>query len=141
MPAPAPASMGLAAGGRMRQVIHPDRNRLEDWDVALAQRVFVTLTHAKDWKAITGEAAPHQPPTAKAYSQAGMPWFDHYGADQAALPGSGKLGALNSLAKLFKQVTGAALPDSSDIKTGTPTPIGPGAKSARPVRTAGSWDA
>jgi hypothetical protein len=42
------ASMGLAAGGRMRQVIHPDPFDLDDWDFAAADRVFVTLVHAKD---------------------------------------------------------------------------------------------
>ena len=67
------ATMGLAAGGRMRQVIHSDPFKLDDWDFAAADRVFVTLVHAKDWKKITGEAAPNQPPTAKEYSRGGAP--------------------------------------------------------------------
>lgn len=72
-------SMGLAAGGRMRQAIHPDPFKVDDWDFVAADRVFVTLVHAKDWKKVTDEAAPNQPPTAKEYSMAGLPWFEHYG--------------------------------------------------------------
>ena len=106
----------------MRQVIHPDPFKLDDWDFAAADRVFVTLVHAKDWKTITGEAAPNQPPTAKEYSDAGLPWFEHYGKDQAALPGSVKLAGVKSVAKLFKKFTGATLPNSEDVETGSPKP-------------------
>lgn len=134
------APMGLAAGGRMRQVIHPDPFKIEDWDIAAADRVFVTLLHAKDWKAITGEAALNEPPTAKAYSDAGLPWFEYYGKDQAALPGGAKLGGVKSVANLFKKMTGATLPNSQDVETGAPRPVGPGMKGPRPVRTEGSWD-
>jgi hypothetical protein len=134
------ASMGLAAGGRMHQDIEPDPFDLADWDFAAADRVFVTLVHAKDWKKITGEAAPNQPPTAKEYSQAGLPWFEHYGKGQSALPGSVKLAGVKSLANLFKKFTGATLPNSEDVQTGSPKAIGPGAKGPRPVRTASSWD-
>ena len=134
------ASMGLAAGGRMRQVIEPDPFDLDDWDFAAADRVFVTLVHAKDWKKVTGEAAPNQPPTAKEYSQAGLPWFEYYGKDQSALPGSVTLAGVKSVASLFKKFTGATLPNSEDVETGSPKAIGPGAKGPRPVRTASSWD-
>ena len=65
--------MGLAARRRMRQVIHPDPFNIEDWDLAFIDRVFVTLAHAKDWKMITGDAAPNEPPTAKEYSEAELP--------------------------------------------------------------------
>jgi hypothetical protein len=134
------APMGLAAGGRMRQSIHPDPFKLEDWDIAAADRVFITLLHAKDWKAITGEAAPNEPPTAKDYSDAGLPWFEYYGKDQAALPGSAKLAGVKSVANLFKKMTGATLPNSQDVETGKPLHISPSTKGPRPVRTEGSWD-
>ena len=96
--------------------------------------------HAKDWKGITGEAAPNQPPTARDYSRAGLPWFEHYGQDQGALPGSERLAGLTSVATMFKNLTGADLPDSQDVPTGTPTPLGPGARGPRPIRTESSWD-
>lgn len=134
------ASMALGAGGRMRQEIYPDKFKVGDWDVAATDRVFVTLVHAKDWKTITGEGAPNEPPTAKEYSKAGLPWFEYYGKDQSALPGSAALAGVKSVAKMFQKLTGAAMPGSSDIETKAPTAIGPGARLARAVRTEGSWD-
>ncbi len=127
--------MGLAAGGRMRQSIHPDPFKVDDWEFDATERVFLTLVHAKDWKSITGEDALNEPPTAKDYSEAGMPWFEHYGKDQAALPGGEKLVGVKSLGKLFKAKTGATLPNSQDVKSGARIAIGPGAKQARPVTT------
>ena len=133
-------AMGLAAGGRMRQSIHPDPFDLDDWDMAQADRVFVTLLHARDWQSVTGEAAPDHPPTARDYARAGLPWFAFYGKDQAALPGGKPLERVKPLAKLFKEMTGATLPGSQDVETGAPVRLGPGAKGHRPVRTASGWD-
>ena len=110
------------------------------WDKSAADRVYVTLLHAKDWKKITGEAAPNEPPTAKEYSNAGLPWFDYYGKDQSALPGSAKLVGVSSLASMYKKVTGATLPNSQDIATPTPKAIGPGSKGQCPVQTSSSWE-
>ncbi|HEY8594845.1 MAG TPA: hypothetical protein VIL84_06350 [Devosiaceae bacterium] len=133
-------SMGLAAGGRMRQSIYPDPFTIEDWDIAAAERVFITLLHARDWKGITGEAAPNEPPNAKDYSSMDLPWFDYYGKDQAALPGGAALGGIKSVANLFQGMTGAKLPNSGDVETGAPKALGPGAQGPRPVRTLGLWD-
>lgn len=133
-------SMGLAPGGRMTQDIYPDPFRIDDWDITAADRVFVTLVHAKDWNKITGEPAPSQPPTAKEYAQADLPWFEYYGTDQQALPGSATLAGVKSVATLFKKFTGAMLSGSGDVNTGKPQVIGPGTQTARPVRTAGSWE-
>jgi hypothetical protein len=74
------------------------------------------------------------------YSQAGLPWYEHYGKDQSALPGSVTLAGVKSVANLFKKFTGATLPNSEDVDTGSHKAIGPGAKGPRPVRTASSWD-
>ncbi|MBM3535672.1 MAG: hypothetical protein FJX60_21885 [Alphaproteobacteria bacterium] len=135
-----PAPMGLAAGGRMRQIIHSDPFNIDDWDINAADRVFITLLHAKDWKGTTGEAARNQPPTAKEYSDAGLPWFEYYGKDQTAISGSTKLSGVKSVANLFKQMTGATLPNSQDVETGKPVRLGPGPNAPRPVRSEGSWD-
>ena len=134
------SSMALGAGGRMKQDIYPDPFKIDDWDFASADRVFVTLVHAKDWKTVTGEPAPNEPPTAQVYSEAGLPWFEYFGKDQVALPGSPALAGVKSVAKMFQKLVGIEMPDSSDIKTMSPTAIGPGAMRAREVRTEGSWD-
>lgn len=111
-----PKLMGLAAGGQMHQSIEVDPFQLGDWDQESAQRIFVTLVHAKDWKSITGEPAPNYPPTAEHYSRDGLPWFEHYAADQKPVSGSKILRGLNSVGKLHKLFTGTDLPDSMDIE-------------------------
>ena len=42
--------------------------------------------------AVTGAEPPNKPPTAADYSKAGLPWFDYYGGDKAALEGANVLG-------------------------------------------------
>jgi hypothetical protein len=60
--------------------------------------------------------------------------------EESALPGSVTLAGVKSVADLFTKFTGATLPNSADVETGSPKAIGPGAKGPRPVRTASSWD-
>jgi hypothetical protein len=118
--------MGLGAGGRMHQEIHPDPLNLEDYDVDATDRVFVHLVDAEAWERLTGETPPTRPPRAKDYAAAGLPWFRWYGADQKALAGAKKLAGVKSVGTVFKEQTGAALPDSEDIDTAPPIPLGPG---------------
>ncbi len=132
--------MGLAAGGKMRQEIYPDPYNLEDWDFSAAERVFVTLVHAKDWLGITGEAALDVPPTASEYTKADLPWFEYYGKDQIALPGGEKFGNIKSVSSIFKKTTGANLPGSGDIAIGKPIAVGPGVKCDRPIQSSKSWE-
>jgi hypothetical protein len=94
--------MGIAAGGRIKQKICRDPFRKGSWDIDAAQRVYVSLIDASKWAAITGEQPPSPPPTAKDYVKAGLPWFDHYGADQPSVNGSGILARVASLGTLFK---------------------------------------
>lgn len=128
--------MGLAPGGRMRQRIHEDPHDLRDWDVARTQRVFVTLVHAHDWKAVTGEAAPDHPPSAEDYARAGLPWFEHHGADRGTLAGSATLAGLDPVAKRHQEKTGAALPGSAGVATPKPVRLGTG---PRRVSTGRDW--
>jgi hypothetical protein len=131
--------MSLAPGGRMRQKIYPDKFELDDWNLDATDRVFITLVHAKDWKTITGEAAPNEPPTAQEYSAAGLPWFDYFGRDQGALPGGKLLGSVKSVAQKFKEKTGVTLPNSHDVGTGKAIDLGPGASGPRPIKST-AWD-
>lgn len=78
---PGSASMGLGAGGRMRQEVYTDKRPLADYDEGGARRVFVHLCSAAQWTAITGEVPPPTPVDRDAYVSAGLPWFDYYDAD------------------------------------------------------------
>ena len=70
----APADeMGLAPGGRMRQEVYQDPYGLDAWDQRHASRCFVSITNSKPWLAVTGERPPTLPPSAKEYTEAGLP--------------------------------------------------------------------
>lgn len=128
-------SMGLAAGGKMQQKIEIDPFGIDAWDVEATDRVFVSLIHAHEWKSVTGEIAPTQPPSAQDYSRAGLPWFDLYGGDQASLSAHSPLRRVKSLATIFEDKTGIKLPGSSDVATGPVHTIQRRERTARPVRS------
>ena len=97
-PPPAPsASMGLGAGGRMRQEVYADGRPLADYDESDARRVFVHLCSAAQWAAITGEVPPTSPVDRDAYVDAGLPWFDYYDADAHDLAPSEILAKVKSV--------------------------------------------
>ncbi len=99
-PLPAPsASMGLGAGGRMRQEVYADDRPLADYDQSGARRVFVHLCSAAQWTAITGEVPPPTPVDRDAYVRAGLPWFDFYSVDARDLAPSEILSHVESVGK------------------------------------------
>ena len=93
-----PREMGLAPGGLMRQEIYEDHYGIDAWDTSASSRCFVHLLNSLQFFSVTGAPAPTMPPTAKDYSDAGLPWFEHYGGDKVALDGAEKLAGLHSVA-------------------------------------------
>ena len=106
--------MGLAPGGRMKQDIYDDPYGLDTWDQRYASRCFVTIVNSVQWMAITGERPPTEPPTAKQYTQAGLPWFDYYRGDAEAVAGAEKLKAVASMAQISKE-KGNMLPKNETL--------------------------
>lgn len=92
--------MGLAPGGRMRQEIYEDEYELADWDTESTSRCFVHLCNSMVWRQITESEPPTAPPTAKEYTEAGLPWFEYYDDACKALPGSQTLANLKSVSEM-----------------------------------------
>jgi hypothetical protein len=115
---PAPYDMGLAPGGRMKQEIYDDPQRFADWDTRHVGRCFVHLANAMVWRAITGEDPPTVPPTAAEYNRAGMPWFEYYGADRAALAGGDALKQIRSVSQLGTSKGDVPLPENEPLEPG-----------------------
>ena len=107
--------MGLAPGGRMRQEIYDAPYKFEDWDLGHRSRCFVHIANSLVWRAITGENPPTVPPTAKEYTDAGLPWFEYYAEDLNALEGAEKLAGLKSVAQLGKQKGDVPLPENESV--------------------------
>lgn len=111
------APMGLAPGGRMKQEIYDDPHGLDAWDQRRARRCFVTIANSAQWLEIAGERPPTEPPSAKDYTEAGLPWFDYYGGDRKARSGAPKLAGLTSVAAAAqaKGEAGAIENESVDV--------------------------
>ncbi len=65
--------------------------------------------------AITGEQPPTEPPTAKAYTEAGLPWYDYYGGDAEAVAGAEKFKGLVSVAEMGEQKGETPLPENESV--------------------------
>ena len=131
--------MGLAPGGRMRQHIEEDEHGLDAWDQRHGSRCFLSIVNTTQWMAITGERPPTEPPTAAAYTANGLPWFDYYGSDATALPGSDTLKGLSSVAQHAKAKGKAPLPDNETIAVSHV--VGLGGKPRRQVREPAAGEA
>lgn len=96
-------SMGLAPGGVMHQEIYEDEYGIDSWDTEAMSRCFVHLANSKQYRDMTGHVPPNEPPSAKQYTDAGLPWFDYYAADKIVLQGAKTLAELDSVAaKMIK---------------------------------------
>jgi hypothetical protein len=86
----------------MRQEIYEDPFQPDDWDQDTSSKCFVHIANSLVWREITGERPPTVPATAKEYTEAGLPWFQHY-SDTEALEGSETLDGMKSVAQMGKE--------------------------------------
>lgn len=112
---PDEVAMGLAPGGRMQQEIYEDPYGLDVWDQRHPSRCFITIANSAQWMAITGERPPVEPPTARDYTEAGLPWFDYYDADAKAVSGSDVLKTLKSVEQTGKMKGETPLPENESL--------------------------
>ena len=119
------SAMGLAPGGRMKQEIYDDPFGFDDWDLTQSSRCFVHLANSLAWRAITGEAPPTMPPTAKQYAEVGLPWFDYYDETATAVGGSGLLAKLKSVLGMGKAKGETPLPENESCAPQHTVPLKP----------------
>ncbi len=98
----------------MRQEIYDDPYDFDEWDTGSASRCFVHIANSMVWRSIVGANPPTTPPTSKAYTRAGLPWFEYY-SDGPALEGSGILAGLKSVLELGKTKNDVPLPENESI--------------------------
>ena len=70
-----------------------------DWEQDHSSRCFVHLTDSLSWEKITLTPTPTEPPTAATYSEAGLPWFDHY-VEAPSIGGSKELRGVKSVTEI-----------------------------------------
>lgn len=127
--------MGMAPGGLMKQTIHKDEHGLDAWDLSQSSRCFVHLLNSQQWQQVTGNKPPRKPPTAKDYTAAGLPWFEHYAEGEQALEGSKVLAGLDSVAVKGIKQGETPLPDNAPVEIGHVINLG----SAKPSVSEGDW--
>ena len=99
----------------MRQEIFDDHDGLDAWDQRHSSRCFVSIANSATWTTITGERPPTEPPTAAAYTKAGLPWFEYYGGDNEAVAGAEKLAGLRSVAEMGETKDALPLPENESV--------------------------
>lgn len=109
------SSMGLAAGGAMKQEIYDDDFDFADWDHKTSSRCFVHLANSTAWKDITGTTPPHKCPTSKEYKSAGLPWYDYYDDTATVSAGSAILNTLKTVSQLGKEKGEKPLPENAPV--------------------------
>lgn len=105
--------MGLAPGGLMRQEVFEDPFGFDAWDQSVRSRCFVHILNSLQYLAVTSSRPPTRPPTAKQYTEAGLPWFDYYDEDLTALGASERLAGLDSVAAMAIK-KGVAVPAGNE---------------------------
>ena len=73
------------------------------------------MANALVWEAITGERPPLPPPTAKTYTDHGLPWFDYYAEGRHALDGAEALTRLTSVLEMGHHKGDTPLPENAPV--------------------------
>ena len=109
------ASMGLGAGGKMKQEIYPDEYGIDTWDTESSGRVFVHIANSMAWRDITGEEPPATPISASLYTEHGYPWFDLYDEGKGDIAGSDVLGGVKTIKDIDKDKGFGAQQDDGTV--------------------------
>ena len=90
-------SMGLAAGGQIRQKVYCDRYEIRAWRQHPSARIVVHLFNSDQFRKCTGREPPPSPVSAETYAQFGLPWFDVYDEQVASVAAPGTLSRLKGV--------------------------------------------
>jgi hypothetical protein len=104
--------LGVGAGGRIEQRIYPDPLGVTAWAPVATTVVSLHLVEAREYAAITGEAAPPSPIDARTYSRFGLPWFVVYDADRGDVAATERLSSVRSVDELSGTREESSVPEA-----------------------------
>ena len=91
-------SMGLGAGGAMKQKIYADPYGVDTWDQDNYGQIFIHIINSAEFFEITGFDPPPTPIDAKTYTDYGLPWFDLFDETKSDIAPSEKLAQVKTIA-------------------------------------------
>ncbi len=97
------STMGLGAGGQMKQKIYPDPYGVDSWDSDNFGSVIAYIVNTDQYREITGLEPPPSPINAKTYTEFGLPWFDLYDEEMGDIAASEKLKRIRSIRDLDQE--------------------------------------
>jgi hypothetical protein len=109
----APQSMGLGAGGEMKQKIYPDSYGIDVWDQDNYGHVAINIVNSAQFLELTGIQPPPTPVDTKAYTNYGLPWFDLYDEFKGDVSPSEHLTTVKTIAEIDAQKGETAIDNGS----------------------------
>jgi hypothetical protein len=100
----APQSMGLGAGGEMKQKIYPDPYGIDVWDQDNYGRAAIHIVNSTHFLELTGSQPPPTPVDTKSYTEYGLPWFDLYDESKEDVSPSDHLTGVKTIAEIDAQL-------------------------------------
>ena len=101
-------TMGLGAGGVMKQKIYPDPYGLDAWDQDNSARIVVHLVNSEQFHEITGTEPPPTPIDPQAYTTHGFPWFELYDESRGDVAPPERLTTVKTIAEHDRERGGKA---------------------------------
>jgi hypothetical protein len=96
-------SMGLGAGGKMKQKIYPDAYGIDVWDQDSFGCVNVHIVNSAQFLELTGIQPPPTSINVKTYTENGLPWFDLYEEAKEDVAPSELLTAVKTITEIDAQ--------------------------------------
>jgi hypothetical protein len=135
-PSAAAQTMGLGAGGTMKQKIYSDPYGIDTWDQNNYGRVTVHIVNSEQFRQLTGFDPPPTPVSVKTYTELGLPWFDLYDEAKEHLAPPDRLREIKTIADRDKEkgevATGDEAVDVPETQIIKLHPGGPGPRDRQP---------
>ena len=108
-----PQSMGLGAGGKMKQKLYPDAYGIDVWDQENFGCVAVHIVNSAQFLELTGTRPPPTSIDVKTYTENGFPWFDLYDESKEDVAPSELLTTVKTITEIDAQQGDATDKDKS----------------------------
>jgi hypothetical protein len=93
-------SMGISAGGLIRQQIFADTNASRSWDLASSTLVNIQILNSVAYESLTSMLAPPSPIDANTYLRQGIPFYELFNERLSAVAGAEPFTAIRSVGDL-----------------------------------------